>query len=89
MSSRFVSSGKIDAETGENVAPAASEDSSLVAPKVNVEWEAVQKELDAERRRREETRKRQVEGGEQSLYDILQANKGEWAPRCRLGACVR
>ncbi|KAH6695299.1 N-terminal domain of NEFA-interacting nuclear protein NIP30-domain-containing protein [Plectosphaerella plurivora] len=75
MSSRFVSGGKIDAETGENVAPSAGEVASTVAPKVNAEWEAVQKELDAERQRREEARKKAVEGGEQSLYDILQANK--------------
>ena len=42
------------------------------------EWEAVQKDLEEERRRRAEARKRDVEGGgEKSLYEILQANKGE------------
>ncbi|KAI1419725.1 N-terminal domain of NEFA-interacting nuclear protein NIP30-domain-containing protein [Xylaria sp. FL1777] len=42
----------------------------------SVEWEAVQKDLDEERRRRAEARKRDVEsGGEKSLYEILQANK--------------
>ncbi|KAI0505468.1 N-terminal domain of NEFA-interacting nuclear protein NIP30-domain-containing protein [Xylaria bambusicola] len=40
------------------------------------EWEAVQRDLDEERRRRAEARKRDVEGGgEKSLYEILQANK--------------
>ncbi|KAI5926265.1 N-terminal domain of NEFA-interacting nuclear protein NIP30-domain-containing protein [Camillea tinctor] len=44
--------------------------------KKSTEWEAVQKDLEAERRRREEARKSAVEGsGEKSLYDILQANK--------------
>ncbi|KAI3336232.1 N-terminal domain of NEFA-interacting nuclear protein NIP30-domain-containing protein [Ustulina deusta] len=42
----------------------------------SVEWEAVQKDLEEERRRRAEARKRDVEGdGEKSLYEILQANK--------------
>jgi NEFA-interacting protein NIP30 len=77
MSSRFVSGGKMDAETGENVASSAGEGAVTAAPKVNAEWEAVQKELEAERQRREEARKKAVEGGEQSLYDILQANKGK------------
>ncbi|KAI0904827.1 hypothetical protein F4823DRAFT_170429 [Ustulina deusta] len=43
----------------------------------SVEWEAVQKDLEEERRWRAEARKRDVEGdGEKSLYEILQANKG-------------
>ncbi|KAI0873135.1 N-terminal domain of NEFA-interacting nuclear protein NIP30-domain-containing protein [Hypoxylon argillaceum] len=43
----------------------------------SVEWEAVQRDLEEERRRREEARKAAVEGGsgERSLYEILQANK--------------
>lgn len=47
--------------------------------KTSVEWEAVQKDLEEERRKRAEARKLAVEGGaggERSLYDILQANKG-------------
>ncbi|KAI0020525.1 hypothetical protein F4780DRAFT_363398 [Xylariomycetidae sp. FL0641] len=46
--------------------------------KKNAQWEAVQAELDAERKRRSEARRGVVEGGagsEKSLYDILQANK--------------
>lgn len=43
--------------------------------KTSVEWEAVQKDLEEERRRRVEARKATVEGGEKSLYEILQANK--------------
>ncbi|KAI1302472.1 N-terminal domain of NEFA-interacting nuclear protein NIP30-domain-containing protein [Xylaria venustula] len=42
----------------------------------SVEWETVQRDLEEDRRRRAEARKRDVEGGgEKSLYDILQANK--------------
>ncbi|KAI1456403.1 hypothetical protein F4805DRAFT_458827 [Annulohypoxylon moriforme] len=46
--------------------------------KKNTEWEAVQRELEADRKRREEARRAQVEGGaggERSLFDVLQANK--------------
>ncbi|KAI0882893.1 uncharacterized protein GGS22DRAFT_42151 [Annulohypoxylon maeteangense] len=46
--------------------------------KKNIEWEAVQRDLDADRKRREEARRAQVEGGaggERSLFDVLQANK--------------
>ena len=48
----------------------------------NIEWEAVQKELDAERKRREEARHKAASGEEKSLYDILQANKGLASPLC-------
>ncbi|KAK7750322.1 hypothetical protein SLS62_007730 [Diatrype stigma] len=50
----------------------------------NAEWEAAQAALAAERKQREESRRRAVEGGDgagggggenQSLYEILQANK--------------
>lgn len=50
-----------------------------MASKTSMEWEAVQKDLEEERRQRAEARKLAVEGGEggeRSLYDILQANKG-------------
>ncbi|KAI8215981.1 hypothetical protein K4K54_000378 [Colletotrichum sp. SAR 10_86] len=82
--SRFVSAGAINAETGEAVAVAEGESKAVTSTtgsgdsgqtKKNAEWEAVQKELDAERKRREEARVKAVEGGERSLYDVLQANK--------------
>lgn len=85
--SRFVSAGAINAETGEAVAAAEGESKAVTSTtgsgdagqtKKNAEWEAVQKELDAERKRREEARVKAVEGGERSLYDVLQANKGEF-----------
>ncbi|KAI1172905.1 hypothetical protein F4777DRAFT_559906 [Nemania sp. FL0916] len=46
--------------------------------KTSVEWEAVQKDLEEERKRRADARRVAVEGGsgaERSLYEILQANK--------------
>ncbi|KAF4815698.1 hypothetical protein CGCSCA5_v006997 [Colletotrichum siamense] len=82
--SRFVSAGAINAETGEAVAVAEGESKAATATtgsgdagqtRKNAEWEAVQKELDAERKRREEARVKAVEGGERSLYNVLQANK--------------
>ncbi|KAK1979275.1 N-terminal domain of NEFA-interacting nuclear protein NIP30-domain-containing protein [Colletotrichum cereale] len=82
--SRFVSAGAINAETGEAVVVAAAEETKngdgtaaqvAVEPKKNAEWEIVQRELEAERKRREEARVKSVEGGERSLYDVLQANK--------------
>lgn len=85
--SRFVSAGAINAETGEAVAAAEGESKAVTSTtgsgdagqtRKNAEWEAVQKELDAERKRREEARVKAVEGGERSLYDVLQANKGEF-----------
>lgn len=58
------------------------------AAKKNTEWEAVQKELEAERRRREEARVKAVEGGgEKSLYDVLQANKGMYDVVVPLSIC--
>ncbi|EXF78195.1 hypothetical protein CFIO01_00190 [Colletotrichum fioriniae PJ7] len=54
---------------------AASAPKSAAESKKSAEWEIVQKELDAERKRREEARVKSVEGGEKSLYDVLQANK--------------
>ncbi|KAK1484491.1 hypothetical protein CTAM01_12996 [Colletotrichum tamarilloi] len=87
--SRFVSAGAINAETGEAVpqdttatpatnagaSAAGSAPKSAPESKKSAEWDLVQKELDAERRRREEARVKSVEGGEKSLYDVLQANK--------------
>ncbi|CAJ2512599.1 Uu.00g007180.m01.CDS01 [Anthostomella pinea] len=83
MTSRFVSSGTIagDGEAAEAppaVPPLKAQTAQWdkEAPKKNTEWEAVQKELEAQRQQREQARKANVEGGgEQSLHDILQANK--------------
>ncbi|KAG7049926.1 Nefa-interacting nuclear protein [Colletotrichum scovillei] len=86
--SRFVSAGAINAETGEAVTQDATDNTtttntnsggggtkSAAEAKKSAEWDLVQKELDAERKRREEARVKSVEGGEKSLYDVLQANK--------------
>lgn len=52
----------------------------------HAEWEVVQKELEAERRQREEARRAAAEGGEKSLYEVLQANKGGFLrANCRSG----
>ncbi|KAI0172135.1 hypothetical protein GGR52DRAFT_456338 [Hypoxylon sp. FL1284] len=85
MSSRFVSGGTIagdghgEAQPAGAPAPSAQNaqwDTKEASAK-KTEWEAVQRDLDADRRRREEARRAQVEGGgdSKSLYDILQANK--------------
>ncbi|KDN64674.1 hypothetical protein CSUB01_04312 [Colletotrichum sublineola] len=83
--SRFVSAGAINAKTGEAVVVEETKNgngaaAAAVEPKKNAEWEIVQRELEAERKRREEARLKSVEGGERSLYDVLQANKGESRP---------
>ncbi|KAI2780613.1 hypothetical protein F4815DRAFT_122817 [Daldinia loculata] len=91
MSSRFVSGGTIAGDDGEPQQSASVPPSSKTqeAPETqkwdketinrNAEWEAVQRDLEADRRRREEARRAQVEGGpggeNKTLYDILQANK--------------
>ncbi|TGJ76433.1 hypothetical protein E0Z10_g10874 [Xylaria hypoxylon] len=88
MASRFVSGGTIagdDSVTGDEGShegvpkeTGTAKEGERVANATSVEWEAVQKDLDEERRRRAEARKRDVEGGtggERSLYEILQANK--------------
>ncbi|KFH40874.1 hypothetical protein ACRE_084120 [Hapsidospora chrysogenum ATCC 11550] len=41
----------------------------------SAEWEAAQKNLEAERQRREEQRRKAATGEEKSLYEILQENK--------------
>ncbi|KAL7944795.1 N-terminal domain of NEFA-interacting nuclear protein NIP30 domain-containing protein [Trichoderma barbatum] len=76
MSGRFVSGGTISGEgskdeSGHEVAAPTREPLA----KKSVEWEAVQHELDEERRRREQARAELATEGQQSLYDILQANK--------------
>ncbi|KAI1273200.1 N-terminal domain of NEFA-interacting nuclear protein NIP30-domain-containing protein [Xylaria sp. FL0933] len=84
MASRFVSGGIIaGAEDGANAdkgavdkGQAQDEGRGTGTGTSSAEWEAVQKDLEEDRRRRAEARKRDVEsGGEKSLYEILQANK--------------
>lgn len=76
MSERFVSSGTIgpsgDVEKRSSDVP----ETSITDKASNPAWETVQKELDAERKRREEQRLKAATGEEKSLYDILQENKG-------------
>ncbi|QYS94381.1 FAM192A_Fyv6_N domain-containing protein [Trichoderma simmonsii] len=74
MSSRFVSGGTISGEGSKDEAAVAATAREPLAKK-SVEWETVQHELDEERKRREHARAELAEGGQQSLYDILQANK--------------
>ncbi|KAL6834694.1 N-terminal domain of NEFA-interacting nuclear protein NIP30 domain-containing protein [Trichoderma camerunense] len=75
MSSRFVSGGTISGEGPKDEAVAAAAVAREPLAKKSVEWETVQHELDEERKRREHARAELAEGGQQSLYDILQANK--------------
>ena len=70
----------LDAVSSTPSAPTAAAASSTRA--LNAEWEAAQAALEAERRKREEARRQAVEGSDgdgnqqqQSLFDILQANK--------------
>lgn len=80
MASRFVSGGVIDTTSGETVDAETTGRAGQSAPlskRRQEEWEAVQKELEAERRQREERRRAEGEaGGERSLFEVLQANKG-------------
>lgn len=85
MSSRFVSGGTTDAETGDIVPP----DPSAAAPtstgtsgggKRSEEWAAVQAQVEEDRRRRQQQREEAAARGgaggeEKSLYEVLQANK--------------
>ncbi|KAF4445554.1 nefa-interacting nuclear protein nip30 [Fusarium austroafricanum] len=79
MSDRFVSAGKIrscgviskDSDSTESTTG-----QPLNASAKSEEWEAVQQQLETERKRREEQRIKAATGeGEKSLYDVLQANK--------------
>jgi len=99
MTSRFVSGGTIigpgDGEshsgtektvrdsTSAGISTSASGSGGGVSSSKPVEWEAVQKDLEEQRRKRDEARRAAVEGsgGEKSLYEILQANKGRLLPR--------
>jgi hypothetical protein len=78
MSSRFVSGGAIDAASGQAVeapGPARQVEDKPVG-KNQQEWEAVSREMEEEKKRREESRAKEAAGEQQSLFDILQANKG-------------
>lgn len=90
MSRRFVSGGTIGATGDSTEKPQAREaltrvdtpssilgSTSASEKKKNAEWEAVQAELEKERLQRQEARAKAVQGEEKSLYDVLQANKGE------------
>src|SRR5687768_17485175 len=79
MASRFVSGGAIDAESGESLDVGTQQQQhqgEIPKDDKTREWEIVQRELEAERKRKEESRLQAAEGGERSLYDVLQANKG-------------
>lgn len=86
MSNRFVSGGTMGSGGEATQGDAANGQLQRTSPplaaaaKMKPEWEAVQLELEADRKRREEARLKAAAGGEQSLYDILQANKGSSVP---------
>lgn len=80
MSGRFISGGTITSsgepttdESGHEAVVAAARESLM---KKNAEWEAVQHELEEDRKKREQARADLAGEGQQSLYDVLQANKG-------------
>lgn len=79
MSGRFVSGGTITSsgeptkdESGHEAVVAAAREPLM---KKNAEWEAVQHELEEDRKKREQARADLAGEGQQSLYDVLQANK--------------
>ncbi|KAK4172663.1 putative NEFA-interacting nuclear protein NIP30 [Triangularia setosa] len=76
MSSRFISAGSIDATTG---TPASSEtlspQPSEPVNRKSKEWQQVTEQLEADRQRRLQQARQAQEGGEKSLYEVLQANK--------------
>lgn len=74
MSNRFVSGGTISSSGDDRPDQRLGEEKGASAG-TNAQWEAVQKQLDAERQQREESRRKAIEGGERSLYDVLQENK--------------
>ncbi|RCI07902.1 hypothetical protein L249_5783 [Ophiocordyceps polyrhachis-furcata BCC 54312] len=79
MASGFVSGGTIGEKAA--AAAAAADEADQQRPPLTAagshkaEWEVVQQELAAERKRREEARLKAASGEEKTLYDILQANK--------------
>ncbi|KAG5657165.1 hypothetical protein KAF25_001754 [Fusarium avenaceum] len=79
MSDRFVSAGKIGSSgeiSKDLISTEPSAGQPLHSTSKSKEWEAVQQQLEAERKRREEQRVKAATGeGEKTLYDVLQANK--------------
>jgi hypothetical protein len=85
MSSRFVSAGAIDPTTGEAAtqppANAINESSSDPRnPASDDKWAAVERELAEEKKRKEAHKAALAAGGEKSLFEVLEANKGNLAP---------
>ncbi|KAF5661612.1 nefa-interacting nuclear nip30 [Fusarium heterosporum] len=80
MSNRFVSAGKIGSSgevSKESNVTESNAGQPLHSSAKSKEWEAVEQQLEAERKRREEQRVKAATGeGERTLYDVLQANKG-------------
>ncbi|KAK4199957.1 putative NEFA-interacting nuclear protein NIP30 [Triangularia verruculosa] len=80
MSSRFISAGSIDATTG-TPSSEPSQATNTPPPQQDVsnrkskEWAEVTEQLEADRQRRIQQAKQAAEGGEKSLYEVLQANK--------------
>lgn len=81
MTSRFVAAGQVDGNAPGGPQAAQQEDGRKEAPK-NAQWEAAKRQLEEERKQREEQRVKAASGEEKSLYDILQANKGK-SVNCR------
>lgn len=83
MSSRFVSAGAIDPTTGEATTqpPATTTASGTPGetrkPPVDDNWAAVERELAEERKRKEAHKAALAAGGEKSLFEVLEANKGK------------
>ncbi|PHH77352.1 hypothetical protein CDD82_3556 [Ophiocordyceps australis] len=75
MASRFVGGGTIGAESAAETDKQQSQPPAAAAGSKSVEWEVVQRQLEEERRRKDEARIKAATGGERSLYEILQANK--------------
>lgn len=83
MADRFVSGGTITSsgqvshdESGHAAVVAAHREPLMKRSAAAEEWETVQHELEEERKRRERARADLAAEGQQSLYDVLQANKG-------------
>lgn len=76
MSSRFVSTGAIDVETGDSIPVPAHSSPSAPTKNKNAEWAAVQAQLETERQAREDKRKAEIQGEHgKSLFEVLEANK--------------
>lgn len=77
MSSRFVSTGAIDVETGDAVPVTAQPPPSASTNNKSAdEWAAVQAQLETERQAREAKRKAEMQGERgKSLFEVLEANK--------------